>query len=581
MKILLRVAKEAIKYKGLLILAAFSTLMLTAVNLTTPMLMSQMTALVDSGLDETKLNNIFNIALMLLVLFGLRVLFRFLSNYMAHKAAWNLVEELRAKVYGRLQELSIDFFRNHESGDLVSRTISDTATFELLYAHLLPESVTNIITIIGVTLILFSINARLALLTCLPIPFILASGWIFSNRVQPNFRQMQKALGGLSAQLQDNFAGIQEIQIFGQQKSAQKRVVDKASVFTQAMLKALKLSAVFHPGVEFLTSLGSVIVIGFGGYLAFMGDLAVADIVAFLLYLSLFYAPVTHIAQLLESMQHALAGAERVIEILDAPQSVSNAENAHELQKVQGALSFNNVSFAYTQDAPVLKSISFELKPGQMLALVGPTGVGKSTMSQLIARFYDPNTGTIMIDGHDLREVELASLRRNVAMVLQDSFLFNGTIAENIAFAKPQATHEEIERVAMVARVHADILKLPDGYETRVGERGAKLSGGQKQRIAIARAILCEAPILILDEATASVDVQTEADIQQAINDLSGTRTIVAIAHRLSTVRRADLILVLDKGQVVQRGTHAELVDQPGIYQEMCKVQEKGAHLVL
>ena len=574
MKLLLRVAKEAAKYKGLLIMAVISTLLLTIVNLTAPRIMSIVTNLIANGLQEEDLRQIAIYAVILMLLYFSRILFRFMSNFLAHKAAWQLVEEIRIKVYYKLQSLSIDYFRKNESGDLVSRNINDTSTFELLYAHLLPDSVTNIITVVGVTIVLFSINPTLGALTCIPIPFILISGWIFAKKVRPNFRETQKSLGVLSSQLHDNFAGIQEIQIFGQQTSSAAKVKSKAAVFTHNMLRALKLSAVFHPSVEFLTALGTVAVVGFGGYLAYLGQVDVGDIVAFLLYLALFYAPITGLAQLLEHMQQAFAGAERIIEVLDAPESVREQSGARELKNIKGAISFENVSFSYIAETPVLQEISFEVKPGEMVALVGATGVGKSTIAQLISRFYDPTDGIIRIDGNDLREVELASLHKNVAMVLQETFLFNGTIRDNIAFSKPHAPIEDIEQAALIARIHDDIMDMPDGYDTIVGERGARLSGGQKQRIAIARAVLCQAPILILDEATASVDVQTESYIQQAVLDLAGTHTIVAIAHRLSTIRRASIILVFEDGRIVQRGTHDELLAQPGIYREMCLVQE-------
>jgi len=574
MHTLWRIAKEAVRYKWWLLLSIFGTLSLTTVNLIAPRIMASMTGLVAEGMTREKLTTVFWMAGILLALFLTRVLFRFLSNYCSHRAAWRLVLELRMKVYNAIQSFSMDYFHNKQTGELLSRVMNDVATFELIYAHITPDIITNFVTLTGVTIILFSINPQLALITCIPVPFILLSGWFFSKKVRPNFQRMQKSQGELSAQLQDNFSGLQEIQAFGRQSSASAKVLHKGEDFTRNMLRALKLNAVFHPGVEFLTSIGSVIVVGFGGYLAFRDQLTVADVVGFLLYLALFYAPITGIAQLLESAQQSLAGAERVIEILDAPRSIVDSKDALPIENVHGRIAFENVSFSYIEGVAVLDDVSFEIKPGQMAAFVGATGVGKTTLSQLIARFYDPVKGNVRLDGCDLRGIALESLRGNISLVLQDTFLFNGTIEENIAFAKPDASFEEIETSARTARIHDDIMLMPDGYQTQVGERGVKLSGGQKQRIAIARAVLCQAPVLILDEATASVDVRTEAQIQQAINDLAGKRTIVTIAHRLSTVRNADVIFVFEKGRIVESGSHAELTARDGLYRKLCHVQE-------
>ena len=569
MKILWRLAKEAVRYRWWLLLAIFGTLSLTAVNLAAPKIMALMTGIVAEGVSREKLALILRMAAMLLALYLIRILFRFLSSYCSHRAAWKLVLELRLKVYHSIQSFSMDYFHNKQTGELLSRVMNDVATFEQLYAHIIPDIVTNAVTLTGVTIILFSINTRLALITCIPVPFILLSGWIISHKVRPNFRRMQKSQGELSAQLQDNLSGIHEIQAFGMQDAAFEKVHNKGEDFTHNMLRALKLSAVFHPGVEFLTSLGSVIVVGFGGLLAYRNQLSVSDVVGFLLYLALFYAPITGLAQLLETTQQALAGAERVIEILDAPRNITDNPNALPVGKALGSISFENVSFSYLEGVPVLDNVSFTILPGQMAALVGATGVGKTTISQLIARFYDPSNGRVCLDGYDMRSITLESLRRNISMVLQDTFLFNGTIGENIAFARPDATFEEIENSARIARIHDDIMEMPQAYQTQVGERGVKLSGGQKQRIAIARAVLCQTPVLILDEATASVDVHTEAKIQQAINDIAGTRTIITIAHRLSTVRNADCIFVFEKGHIVQSGTHAELMKQDGLYRKL------------
>ncbi|MCL2477954.1 MAG: ABC transporter ATP-binding protein/permease [Treponema sp.] len=572
MKLLWRIAKEAKKYWWLLLIGIISTLLLTGLNLVTPRLLARMTGIVQRGIQN--MNEILILAFALLALYLFRILFRFLSNYMCHKAAWNLVQELRMVIYNRIQSFSLSFFHKRQTGDLMSRVVNDTATFEQLFAHIIPETITNTVTLVGVIVILLTINPTLALMTCIPVPFILASGWVFMTKVRPRFRQMQRSLAGLNSQLQDNLSGIKEIQAFGQQERESGRVEEKAGEFTKTMLAALKLSAVFHPSVEFLTALGTVIVVGFGGFLAYQSKLNAEDIVAFLLYLSLFYAPITGLAQLLENAQQALAGAERVLEILDMSSDVTDKQGAIELPPAKGFLSFENVSFRYLQEAPVLENINFEIKPGQTLALVGATGVGKTTIIQLIARFYDPVSGRITIDGRDLRDLTQNSLRNQISMVLQDTFLFNGTIAENISYARPSASMTEIEEAAKTAGVYDDIMDMPEKFDTKTGERGVRLSGGQKQRISIARAVLRNAPILILDEATASVDMQTEAQIQSAIAKMRGNRTVIAIAHRLSTIRSADIILVLKDGKIIQRGTHDELIGEQGVYRELYHAQE-------
>ena len=572
-----KLSKEAIRYKGLYVLAIFATLSLTLVNLTAPKVLSAMTGIVEKGVDETGLAEIRNLTLVLVGLYLARILFRFLSNYMAHKAAWYLVGDLRTRTYDKLERMHLGFFHDKQTGDLMSRIVNDTRDFELLYAHMIPETITNIVTFLGVLVILLSINARLALITCAPIPLILISGVIFAKKVRPFFRISQAKMGELNGKLQDNLSGIHEIQSFGREEYETGRVNEKNFDHVRAMLKALKISAVFHPTVEFISSIGTILVVGFGGWLAYKDGLNVEDIVAFLLYLSLFYQPVTGLANLVENMQQSLAGAERVMMILDAPCEISDKENAADLETCEGGIVFDHVSFSYIEGTPVLEDVSFTCKPGEMLALVGPTGVGKTTITQLISRFYEPDAGIIRIDGKDIRDVTIESLRRNISIVLQDTFLFNGTIAENISYARPEATMEEIREAAKAANIDSEIMAMPEGYETRTGERGIKLSGGQKQRIAIARAILRRSPIIVLDEATAAVDVETEQQIRNAINNLAGKRTIIAIAHRLSTIRTADQILVIEKGKVKERGTHEELLELGGTYAHMNDIQTNEA----
>lgn len=573
MKNIIRLVKYARPYWHLLVISAFSIIAITVLNLIGPRLITWLIDILTDGFSEASLGNVRTIALALTATYILRILFRYLNSYLSHKAAWNLVADMRVRVYDHLQKLSLRFYQDKQTGQLMSRTTNDTATFEMLIAHVVPELFGNVLVVIGVAVVLFLTNVQLALLTLIPIPFLLYGSWVFANKVRPNFRAAQGNLAELNATLQDNISGMKEIQVFNQQRKEKDRVRAKAGSYAQAILHALKLSAVFHPTVEAVSSMGTVIVVLFGGLLALDGKLSVGDIVGFMLYLNLFYQPISNLARVTEDLQQAIAGADRVFEVLDTEPDIKDSPNAVDITECRGEIEFDDVSFSYIDDVPVLRNISFRAEPGRMVALVGPTGVGKTTIISLIARFYDPDSGSIRLDGKDLREITLSSLRNQISIVLQDIFLFNGTVAENIAYGSKDASMEDIIRAAKIARAHEFIMEMPEGYDTVIGERGLKLSGGQKQRLSIARAVLRNTPILILDEATAAVDVETEAKIQQAIQELTENRTIIVVAHRLSTVKKADTILVIDDGRIVESGNHSELYAYNGVYRHLCDIQ--------
>ena len=573
MKNLIRLVKYAKPYWNLLIISGISLLAITALNLMGPWLIRDLVGILTGNFNETSMNAIWKIAIILASTYLLKILFKFLNNYLSHKAAWNLVADMRVQVYDHLQKLSLRFYQDKQTGQLMSRTTNDTATFEMLIAHAVPDLVTNILVVVGVTVILFFMNMYLALLTLIPIPFIIFGGWLFAKKVRPNFRAAQSNLAELNATLQDNISGMKEIQIFNQQPKEKGRIQKSANSYASAILHALKLSAVFHPTVEAVSSLGTVIVVAFGGWLALQQSISVPDVVGFLLYLNLFYQPISALARVTEDLQMAIAGSDRVFEVLDTEPDIKDKPGAEHISGSKGEIAFRDVSFSYITTNPVLQDISFTAEPGKMVALVGPTGVGKTTVISLIARFYEPVSGSILLDGKDLQDITLSSLRNQISIVLQDIFLFNGSVAENIAYGSKAATVEEIINAAKAARAHEFIVEMPEGYDTVIGERGVKLSGGQKQRLSIARAVLRNTPILIFDEATAAVDVETESKIQQAIQELAVSRTIIVVAHRLSTVKRADNILVIQDGKIVESGNHSELLTYNGIYKQLCDIQ--------
>lgn len=572
MKLAKRYFLMARRHWGKLAVTVLALIGAALLGLVTPEVVRRLTALV----TQPELLTGWIIGIYVAVLLGaylLRALCRFFAMYISHVAAWDFVGDLILQVYDKFQGLSMRYFQDKQTGQLMSRMLNDTRQLELLVAHALPDFFTNVLVVVSVAVMIFLINPLLALLTLIPVPFVVFASSLFSKKVAPLFRINQQVLGELNGVLQDHLSGIKEIQAFGREETEHLRMKEMCRHYAKVNINANFANGIFHPTVELLTSVGTVVVVGIGGMLAMRGSMNAADIVGFFMYLSLFYQPLSTLARLAEDVQNAFAGGARVLEVLDSQSEIVDAPDAQPMGRAKGQVTFDHVSFRYVKEEPVLEDVSFEAQPGEMVAIVGPTGVGKTTVISLLDRFYDPDQGAIRLDGIDLRKITLASLRENISMVLQDVFLFNGTIADNIAYGVPKATREQVEAAAKTAYAHDFISKMPQGYETVVGERGVRLSGGQKQRIAIARAVLRGAPILILDEATSAVDTETEADIQAAIEGLAGSRTIFVIAHRLSTVMRADRILVLEEGKIVESGTHQQLLEQGGLYAKLCRVQ--------
>jgi ABC-type multidrug transport system, ATPase and permease components len=571
LKALLHFAKP---YRWWLTLATTCMVLAAAMDMAGPWMIRSLIDTVTNGVTGgISINEISRLALIVLIVYIVRAVAQFGNSYISHYSAWNIIQEITQHLYNHLQKLSLKYYQDKRTGELMSVVINDTRNFEQLLAHAIPTIIVNSLMIIGVSVILFVMNPMLALYSMIPIPVLVWMVLKFSSLSRPRFKNTQTKLAEVNSILQDNFTGIREIKSFTKEEHESRRICDSVTDYTQTMLGALLLSNSFTPGLNLLSSIGTVIVIFFGGRLAVANQLSIADMVAFLLYLSSFYQPIMTLGQINEGFQQALGSAERVLEVLSEESEITDSPDAMKMERAEGQVEFRNVSFRYVEDIPVLKNISFEVRPGEMVALVGPTGVGKTTIANLIPRFYDPNCGEILIDNIDIRKIKLSDLRKQVSFVSQDVFLFNGTIKENILYGHQGASDEDIISAAKAANAHEFIVELPDGYDTKVGERGVKLSGGQKQRISIARAVLKDAPILVLDEATSAVDTQTEKLIQEALNKLKKNKTTVVIAHRLSTIQQADQIIVIKDGRIVEKGKHVELLKLQGLYSQLCKAQ--------
>ena len=484
----------------------------------------------------------------------------------------DVIYDMRCEVFSRLQRLPVGYFDQRASGDLMTRVIEDVNAVERVLIDGTEQGTIAILSVIGVGLILFLKNPALAAISLIPIPLLTAGAMWYTMTAHKRYRAQRQAASAMNALLMDNLQGIRQIKAFGRQRHEDERFAKRADELREGTLGIMRVWAAYSPAMSFATSLGTGLVLWYGGSQVAAHKMNVGELVAFLLYLALFYDPVTKLHGLNQMIQAARAAGERVFDILDATEE-RRASAGTLQQPVRGEIHYENVGFSYGAERVTLKNISLHAKPGEKIALVGPTGSGKSTLVNLLPAFYEASSGKITIDGQDITGISLGSLREHISVVSQEAFLFNGTVRENILYGKLDATEEELMSAARAANCHEFISNLPEGYDSRVGERGVKLSVGEKQRVSIARALLKDAPILILDEATASVDTATEKLIQEALERLMTNRTSFVIAHRLSTIRDADQILVLRYGEILERGNHEELLAQNGLYAKLARIQ--------
>ncbi len=484
-----------------------------------------------------------------------------------------ILASMRARLFRHLQLLPISYFDKRPIGDLMSRLQSDVDTLNQLFAQGLTQLLGQLLALVGIIIAMLWLNWQLALVCFTIIPVMLATTSFFAARARAAYRKTRETTGDVSADLQEGIVGIREAQAFNRTEVNIARFRERNAANRDANVSATGITSAFSPAIDMLSTLANALVIGFGGWLVFNERLSIGVLAAFLLYVQQFFRPVQLAASVYTLAQSALAGAERLFAILDAPVEPDDARDSTMLERVEGRISFEQVSFSYDPARPVLKEISFEVAAGQVVALVGRTGAGKTTIANLVPRFYDATSGTIRLDGHDVTKVSRASLRAHMAMVPQEPFLFTGSLADNIAYGYPDAPREKIEAAAKAVGLHDFISGLPKGYDTVLNEGGGSLSQGQRQLMAFARAVLMKPSVLILDEATANIDTRTESLIQKALSTLLAQRTAVVIAHRLSTITNADLILVIEGGQIIERGTHDALLAAGGRYAELYRKQ--------
>jgi ATP-binding cassette, subfamily B, multidrug efflux pump len=535
---------------------------------------------IDNLITRGNLRGLIQILVLLAVVY---IFSSFVTRAQIRQIGWimqRLLAQLRSDIFTKIQSLPLSFFERSQAGDLMSRLLNDVSTVEQTFGIAIAQIVGSVFGLIGIIIAMLSLNLQLGLMSNLVVPLMIFATGLFAKWSRTKFRLTRQTIGQLSARLEEDINSVREAQAFNRVKFNLQQFDTVNAANRDANVDAMATTAAFLPSIDLLNTLGTAGVMVYGGYLAVKGTATVGTVTSFLLYVQLFFQPIQVLSQFYNQSQSALAGLERIFLLLDEPVYLKDTQNAIEMPTIKGEVRFENVRFGYKQEGLenssgklALNGVTFHVKQGQMIALVGATGAGKSTIINLILRFYDVISGAITIDNIDIRRVTQESLRRQIGIVLQDTVLLSGTIAENIAFGRPGTSQAEIEQAAQTANVHEFISSLPQGYATPLGEKGTSLSYGQQQLISIARAVLINPRILILDEATSSIDTRTEALVQEALARLLKGRTSFVIAHRLSTVTSADQVFVVEQGQIVERGTHEELIAKGGVYANLYGLQ--------
>jgi len=526
------------------------------------------------GTDKFSILNFAVLAVIVIAIFG--AISSYIEKYLTTSVGQWVMHDLRRVLYSHIQKLSLSYHDRKRTGDLISRVTSDIDAVQSLISNVLLGMLVNVLTLIGMMLVMLYLNWMFTLIALLVAPGLFLVVYHYTHRIKQASRAMRRQEGEVVNVLEEVLSSIRVVKAFAREDYEQKRFERESRESVEKALQARNVKAKLPPIVEIIVACGTCLVLWYGARLVLAGSLTSGELLVFLLYLGKMYKPMRELSKMTDTISKASVGWERIREVLENNMQVRDLPGAKPAPRFKGKIEFDHVSFSYDTNQPVLNDLSLKIEPGQLAALVGPTGAGKTTIASLLPRFYEATSGVIKIDSTDIRRFQQKSLREQISFVLQETLLFRATVAENIAYGKPNATHEEIVRAAKLANADEFIDRMPDGYDTMIGERGVTLSGGQRQRVTIARAIIRDSPILILDEPSAGLDAESEKLVFDALENLMQGKTSIVIAHRLATVRRADVIFVIDQGRVVEQGTHEELLAGGGLYSRLYELQFRG-----